>query len=69
MLVVLPALFPALRDSIQSGSVSDAHKPSGGPAGDALGNVPVLAVGVASFLLAYLGFATGNAPLVAGAFV
>lgn len=40
-----------------------------GRASDALGNVPVLAAGVGGFLLAYLGFATGNVPLVAGAFV
>jgi MFS family permease len=40
-----------------------------GRASDSWGNVPVLVVGVASFLLAYLGFTTSSVPLVAGAFV
>jgi MFS family permease len=40
-----------------------------GRASDALGNVPVLAVGAGGFLLAYLGFATANVPVVAAAFV
>jgi MFS family permease len=40
-----------------------------GRASDSLGNIPVLAVGVGGFLLAYLGFATSNVLLVAGAFV
>jgi len=40
-----------------------------GGASDSLGNVPVLAAGVVAFLIAYLGFATGNVPLAAAAFV
>jgi hypothetical protein len=40
-----------------------------GRASDSLGNVPVLAAGVAAFLLAYLRFAFGSIPLVAVAFV
>jgi len=40
-----------------------------GRASDSFGNVPVLATGAASFLIAYLGFATTNVALVAAAFV
>ncbi len=42
---------------------------SAGRVSDSLGNVLVLAAGAAAFLPAYLGFATGNVPLVAAAFV
>lgn len=40
-----------------------------GQVSDSLGNVPVLAAGVAFFLLAYSGFAAGSVPLVAVSFV